>query len=96
MARLAADLGVIGVRDNNRTCVATTGPGWTLEVAPWEAVRALYSRRTADELRGLPHHGNVEPYLAILDAHLPLPTTSLNEPWSTALANRRGEAYLAV
>jgi len=55
-------------------------PGWTLEVAPWEAVRALYSRRTADELRGLPHDGNVEPYLAILDAHLPLPTTSLNEP----------------
>ena len=24
--------------------------------------------------------GNVGPYLAILDAHLPLPTTSLNEP----------------
>ena len=97
MARLAADLGVIGVRDNNRTLRShDSEPGWTLEVAPWEAVRALYSRRTADELRGLPHHGNVEPYLAILDAHLPLPTTSLNEPWSTALANRRGEAYLAV
>jgi Mycothiol maleylpyruvate isomerase N-terminal domain len=27
-------------------------PGWTLDVTPWEAVRAVNSRRTADELRG--------------------------------------------
>jgi hypothetical protein len=38
------------------------------------------SRRTADELRGLPGEGDVEPFVAVLDAHLPLPLTSLREP----------------
>jgi hypothetical protein len=76
-----AGLGAIEVRHDDRMWRShESEPGWTLAVAPWEAVRALYSRRTADELRALPHDGNVEPYLSILDAHLPLPTASLNEP----------------
>jgi hypothetical protein len=76
-----AGLGAIAVRHEDRMWHShhSDKPGWTLEATPWEAVRALYSRRTADELRELPHDGDVEPYLTILDAHLPLPTTSLNE-----------------
>jgi hypothetical protein len=54
-------------------------PGWVLVVEPWEAARAVNSRRTADEVRALPHRGDVEPYLAVLDAHLPLPARSLGE-----------------
>ncbi len=54
-------------------------PGWVLVVPPWEAVRAVNSRRTADELRALPSTGDPEPYLAVLDEHLPLPTDSLGE-----------------
>ena len=53
--------------------------GWTLHVEPWEAVRAVYSRRTADELRALPAEGDAEPYLALIAAHLPLPEHSLGE-----------------
>jgi hypothetical protein len=53
--------------------------GWVLEVGPWEAVRVLYSRRTADELRALGGSDTIEDYIAIIDAHLPLPTSSLNE-----------------
>ena len=53
--------------------------GWTLLVDPWEAVRALGSRRTVEELRALPAEGDCEPYLKILDEHLPLPTRSLGE-----------------
>jgi hypothetical protein len=76
-----AGLGSIEVRHDDRIWRShDSEPGWTLEVTPWEAARAVNSRRTADELRELPHDGDVEPYLAILDAHLPLPTSSLNEP----------------
>lgn len=76
-----AGLGAIEVRHDNRIWRShDSEPGWTLDVNPWEAARAINSRRTADELRELPHGGDVEPYLAVLDAHLPLPTTSLNEP----------------
>ncbi len=76
-----AGLGAIEVCHDDRIWRSHEGePGWTLDVTPWEAVRAVNSRRTADELRRLPHRGDVEPYLAILDAHLPLPTASLNEP----------------
>jgi hypothetical protein len=53
--------------------------GWTLVVDPWTAVRALNSRRTADELRALPAEGDASDYLPILDAHLPLPAASLGE-----------------
>jgi hypothetical protein len=76
-----AGLGAIAVRHDGRMWRShDTEPGWTLDVTPWEATRAVNSRRTADELRALPHEGDVEPYLAILDAHLPLPTAGLNEP----------------
>jgi hypothetical protein len=76
-----AGLGAIAVRHDDRMWRSHDAePGWTLDVTPWEATRAVNSRRTAVELRTLPHDGDVEPYLAILDAHLPLPTTSLNEP----------------
>jgi uncharacterized protein (TIGR03083 family) len=54
-------------------------PGCTLHVDPWEAGRALNSRRTVAELRALPATGDIEPYLAVLHDHLPLPTTSLGE-----------------
>jgi hypothetical protein len=76
-----AGLGAIAVRHDDRMWRShDDDPGWTLDVTPWEATRAVNSRRTADELRALPHDGDVEPYLAILDAHLPLPTAALNEP----------------
>jgi len=54
-------------------------PGWILGGTPWEAVRVLYSRRTADEVRALGGSDNINDYIAVLDAHLPLPTSSLGE-----------------
>lgn len=54
-------------------------PGCTLRVDPWEAIRVLQSRRTADEVRALPLSGDVEPYLAVLHDHSPLPESSLGE-----------------
>lgn len=58
-------------------------PGLILEVSPWEAVRIVNSRRTAEELRALPHNTNTdtdtERYIVIFDEHLPLPLTSLGE-----------------
>lgn len=54
-------------------------PQCTLRIDPWEAVRVLQSRRTAEEVLALPATGDVEPYLAVLDAHSPLPVTSLGE-----------------
>lgn len=75
-----AGLGAIEVRHGDRSWRSHDAePGWSFEADPWEAFRALTSRRTADELRAAPHAGDVEPYLAILDAHLPLPTASLGE-----------------
>jgi hypothetical protein len=75
-----AGLGAIEVRHDGRIWRShDSEAGWTLDVTPWEAVRAVNSRRTPDELRNLPHGRDVEPYLAILDAHLPLPAISLNE-----------------
>jgi uncharacterized protein (TIGR03083 family) len=53
--------------------------GWTLHVEPWEAVRAVYSRRTADEVRALPSEGDADPYITLIAAHLPLPEQSLGE-----------------
>ncbi|MCX6509548.1 MAG: hypothetical protein NT081_01890 [Actinobacteria bacterium] len=75
-----AGLGSIEVRSAEGTWRShDTEPGWVLEVSPWEAVRVLYSRRTADELRALGGSANIEAYIGLLDAHLPLPTSSLGE-----------------
>ena len=75
-----AGLGSIEVRSGSDTWRSHDAePGWVLEVSPWEAVRVLYSRRTADELRALGGSENIEAYIALLDAHLPLPVVSLNE-----------------
>jgi hypothetical protein len=75
-----AGLGAVVVEHDGRTWRShDADAGWTLRVEPWEAVRAVYSRRTADELRALPADGEAEPYLAIIDAHLPLPEHSLGE-----------------
>ena len=54
-------------------------PGCTLHVDPWEAIRLLQSRRTADEVRAAPATGDIEPYLALIAAHSPLPEASLGE-----------------
>jgi hypothetical protein len=75
-----AGLGSIEVRSAEGTWRSHDAePGWVLEVSPWEAVRVLYSRRTAEELRALGGSDNIEAYIAVLDAHLPLPTSSLGE-----------------
>jgi uncharacterized protein (TIGR03083 family) len=73
-------LGAIVVDHDGRTwCSHDADAGWTLFVDPWEAVRAVNSRRTIDELRALPSDGDVEPYLPILEAHLPLPHQPLGD-----------------
>ncbi len=75
-----AGLGAIAVRHDGRTWASHDAePGWTLLVEPWEAVRAVNSRRTADELRALPADGDATPFIPLLDAHLSLPTRSLGE-----------------
>jgi hypothetical protein len=75
-----AGLGAIVVEhDGARWSSHEAEPGWTLHVSPWEAVRAVNSRRTAAELLALPADGDAAPYLPILDAHLPLPEHSLGE-----------------
>lgn len=53
--------------------------GCTVRADPWEAMRLLAGRRTADEIRALVASGDVDPYLAELDARSPLPRTSLGE-----------------
>lgn len=55
-------------------------PTWIIETDPWEAVRALFSRRTADELRALGGSADIDAHIAVVAAHLPLPETSLREP----------------
>lgn len=76
----AAGLGALVVDSGDvRWASQFTRPGCTLRVDPWEALRALQSRRTADELRALPVSGDIGPYIAVLDAHSPLPETSLGE-----------------
>ncbi len=74
------ELPPIEVHDGERSwCSGEATPGWTLLVDPWEAMRALNGRRTADELRALPSKGDAEPYLGAIAAHLPLPESSLGE-----------------
>ena len=65
-----------------RFVTAQGTPGWTLRVPAWDAHRILNSRRTAAEIRAVPGDGDPEPYLALIDMHLPLPGASLGEPAS--------------
>ncbi len=76
----AAGLGAIEVRDCHGSWRShDVESGWVLLTTPWEAARAVNSRRTPDELREIPHEGDVEAFLVVLDEHLPLPSTSLGE-----------------
>jgi uncharacterized protein (TIGR03083 family) len=54
-------------------------PGCTLHVDDWEATRVLSSRRTRDEMRALPAHGDLEPYMDVFEKHAPLPEHALDE-----------------
>jgi hypothetical protein len=77
---LAAHLGAITVEaDGESWRTHDAEAGWTLLVDPWEATRLLESRRTASELLAAPARGDATPYVAVLDAHLPLPPRSLDE-----------------
>jgi hypothetical protein len=76
----AAGLGAIEVRNEDGVWRShDAAAGWTLLVDPWTAVRAVNSRRTADEVCRLPALGEATPYLRVLDEHLPLPAESLGE-----------------
>ncbi len=75
-----AGLGAIVVEHDGRTWrTHDAHPGWTMDVTPWEATRALGSRRTVDELRALPGDGGGDAYFAVVAGHLPLPEHSLGE-----------------
>jgi hypothetical protein len=77
----AAGLAPVAVELSDGTLV-TTGegdPGWTILADPWEAGRVLGSRRTAAEVLATPARGDARPYLAVLEGHLPLPSSSLRE-----------------
>jgi hypothetical protein len=77
----SAGLGAIEVRTADQVWRSHEDQvGWTLLVDPWTAVRALSSRRTADELRALPSTGEADAYIGVLDAHLPLAAAPLHEP----------------
>jgi uncharacterized protein (TIGR03083 family) len=75
----AAGIDAIVVRDGTSTWSSHDAPaGWVIDASPWEATRILESRRCAAELRDR-FGAAVEPYLAVLAAHLPLPESSLAE-----------------
>jgi hypothetical protein len=75
-----AGLGAIVVEHDGRSWRShEVDPGWTLRIDPWEAVRAINSRRTADELRALQGDGGGDAYVAVVEGHLPLPERSLAE-----------------
>jgi hypothetical protein len=75
-----ASLGAIVIEHDGRAWRShDADAGWTLRVDPWEGVRAVSSRRTADELRALPADGGGDAYLAVIAGHLPLPERSLRE-----------------
>jgi uncharacterized protein (TIGR03083 family) len=76
----ARELGAIAVVHGDDHWVShDANAGWTIEATPWEAVRALSSRRTAHELREIGSSDRIDDYIALLDEHLPLPATSLGE-----------------
>jgi hypothetical protein len=84
-----AGLGAIEVSWNDQSWRShDADTGWLLLVEPWEAVRAVNSRRTRDELFALAHTGDVDRYLSILEAHLPLPAHSLGEAYAERRARR--------
>lgn len=69
-----AGLGAIAVTwDGRRWLSHDAAVGWTLAAEPWEAMRTLESRRTADEMAA------PAGYAAVIGGHLPLPTQSLQE-----------------
>jgi uncharacterized protein (TIGR03083 family) len=75
-----AGLGAIVVEHDGRSWRShDDDAGWTLLVDPWEGIRAVNSRRTADELRALPADGGGDAYVAVIAGHLPLPERSLGE-----------------
>jgi hypothetical protein len=75
-----AGLDAIAVRAGGRSWATHPGEaGWTLLVDPWEAVRALASRRTEAELLSLPALGDAAAYVSVLNDHLPLPLKTLAE-----------------
>ena len=57
----------------------TTIAGWTLLVEPWEAVRASTAGAPPTSSDALPGDGALEPYVAVVAGHLPLPEQSLGE-----------------
>ena len=82
LASAVADAGLAplaATNDDGSWQTSDGEPGCTITASSWEACRALGSRRTADELRALPHEGDIEPYIAIIADHLPLPEQSLGE-----------------
>ncbi len=75
-----AGLGPLAVDTDAEIVASHEGvPACVLRVDGWEAFRALESRRTADELRALPHDGDIAAFVAVIDAHSPLPARSLGE-----------------
>ena len=54
-------------------------PGCTITTTAWEAMRALNGRRTADEIRALPHDGDLASYLGPVAARFPFLTARLDE-----------------
>ena len=84
------------VRSRATTCSAGPGPvGWTVEAEPWEAIRLLESRRTADEVRSLTVRGDGHAAAAVLDDHQRLPLTGLGEGAVEDLAEEQLRAVLA-
>ena len=76
----AAGLGSIEIRNDDGVWRShDADPGWVIETDAWEAIRTLSSRRTAEEIRAIGGSEDIEPYIAVLDAHLPLPIDSLGE-----------------
>ncbi|MFA9563394.1 MAG: hypothetical protein ACERLM_01620 [Acidimicrobiales bacterium] len=76
----AAGLAPLAIRAGDTTLQSGDGPpACTITTTAWEAMRALNGRRTADEVRALPHEGDVEPYLDAIATRFPFLTASLGE-----------------
>lgn len=73
LAPLAVDVGDAVLRSHEGT------PGCTITTDAWEALRGLNGRRTVDELRALPHDGDLERYLDPVAARFAFLTVGLDE-----------------